>query len=278
MTGRNLNCENIGKAQSGLINLTIMKLSPWNILRLSSFAGCLLASTTFAEPIDFSEVSLLVRARESEPSILREVSNRKLTRALSPQQEQTLKTQGASDSLVQSLRSSGAILSAVDASAFEARREQNRKGPKATATSPTQSIGATSIEGFYVFEVAPGHPINLSQWGGPDYEFAFRAPTRLDEGREDAILIDNVGTGTQVATYLGAGRPDDSTTIFDRRNYVSIVDHSFTRGLRIDHKHPVSMKGSPYTLYPVYAAGGVSLYYIGGSSQSVKLAVSTAAR
>jgi hypothetical protein len=31
-------------------------------------------------------------------------------------------------------------------------------------------------------------------------------------------------------------------------------------------------------LYPVYAAGGVSLYYIGESSGSVKLAVSTAAR
>jgi hypothetical protein len=34
-------------------------------------------------------------------------------------------------------------------------------------------------------------------------------------------------------------------------------------------------KGVPYALYPVYAAGGVSLYYIGGSSDSVRLAVST---
>ena len=120
--------------------------------------------------------------------------------------------------------------------------------------------------------------MNLSQWGGPDYELAFHAPTRLDEGREDAVLIDPVGTGTHVATYLGAGRAEDSTTVFDRRNYVSVMDHSFTRGLRIDHSHPVSVKGSPYTLYPVYAAGGVSLYYIGSSSQSVKLAVRSATR
>ncbi len=171
-------------------------------------------------------------------------------------------------------------MSAADASAFEARREQNRKGQTASAANrgrewPRDSDGP---DGLHVFEVSIGHPVNLSQWGGPDYEFAFHAPTRLDEGREDAVLIDTIRTGTDVATYLGAGRPDDSTTIFDRRNYVSVMQHTFTRGLRIDHKHPVSMKGSPYIMYPVYAAGGVSLYYIGGSSHSVKLAVSTSSR
>ncbi len=139
-------------------------------------------------------------------------------------------------------------------------------------------MGDTAADGLHIFEVSPGHPINLSQWGGPDYELAFHAPTRFDEGREDAVLIDTVGTGTHVATYLGAGRPDDSTTIFDRRNYVSVVNHAFTRGLRIDRNRPVSMKGSPYIMYPVYAAGGVSLYYIAGSSHSVKLAVRTTAR
>jgi hypothetical protein len=129
---------------------------------------------------------------------------------------------------------------------------------------------------IHVFEVSPGHPVNLSRWGGPHYELSFHPPSRLDEGRPDAILVDNTLSYTHVATYLGAGRPDDSTTIFGRRNYVSIMDHSFTRGVRIDRQHPVWMKGVPYALYPVYAAGGVSLYYIGGSSHSVKLAVTTA--
>ncbi|CAN5810160.1 hypothetical protein BH20VER1_BH20VER1_02260 [soil metagenome] len=55
------------------------------------------------------------------------------------------------------------------------------------------------------------------------------------------------------------------------------MDHSFTRGLRIDRRNPVRVKGSPYTLYPVYAAGGVSLYYTSGTSESVKLAVRPAA-
>lgn len=236
-----------------------------------------LAASAYAEPIDFTEVSLLVRARQSESSIIREVEKRKIARALTPQQESLLKSQGAADSLLQALRRPALLLSQADAAAFESRREQSRTEQK--AKSPRLSASTADEDtatGLHVFEVSPGHPINLSQWGGPDYEFAFHAPTRLDEGREDAIMIDNVGSYTHVATYLGAGRPDDSTTIFDRRNYASIVDHSFTRGLRIDRKHPVWVKGSPYTLYPVYAAGGVSLYYIGATSHSVKLAVSTA--
>jgi hypothetical protein len=58
--------------------------------------------TATARPTDFSEVSLWVRARETDQSIVREVSQRKLTHALTPQEEATLKAQGASDSLVQS--------------------------------------------------------------------------------------------------------------------------------------------------------------------------------
>jgi len=259
-----------------------MSLPLINTMRLFSLVFCLLVSGALAEPIDFGEVSLLVRAGESEPSIRQEVSDRKLVHALTAQQENTLRRPGASDSLLQALRAPGVMLSAADASAFEARREQSRKGLKAGGPGhmAATASGAESDgpDGLHIFEVGVGHPINLSQWGGPDYEFAFHSPTRLDEGREDAVLIDNVRTGTHVATYLGAGRPDDGTTVFDRRNYVSIMDRSFTRGVRIDRKHPISMKGSPYTLYPVYAAGGVSLYYIGSSSESVMLAVSTTGR
>ena len=250
-----------------------MKTSPRVTIPIVCIAGAMLAATSFAEPIDYSEVSLLVRARESEPSIVQEVSRRKLVRALTPQQENALKKQGAADSLIQTLRRSDLTLAAADASAFEARRDQARNSQ--TVVAPRVGAGAGDAEdNLHIFEVSPGHPINLSQWGGPDYEFAFRASTRLDEGYPDAVVIDNVNSFTHTATYLGAGRPDDGTTIFDRRNYVSVIDHSLTRGVRIDRLHPVQMKGVPYNLYPVYAAGGVSLYYIGSSSDSVKLAVS----
>ena len=254
-----------------------MKLPPWNIIRITSLTCCLLTASALAAPIDFGEVSLLVRAHENERAIIQEVSGRKLAHALTPQQESTLKKQGASDSLIQALRAPAAVLSAADASAYEAQRQQAQKVANGER-APRFAIGGDASEApgdLHVFDVSVGYPVNLSQWGGPDYEFAFHAPTRLDEGREDAVMIDNVRSGTHVATYLGAGRPDDDTTVFDRRNYVSVMDHSFTRGVRIDRKHPVSVKGSPYTLYPVYAAGGVSLYYIGSSSDSVRLAVRT---
>ncbi len=240
---------------------------------IACLAGAGLATASFAEPIDYSEVSLLVRAHEGESSIVQDVSRRKLVRALTPQQENALKKQGASDSLIQALRRSDLTLAAADASAFEARRDQARNSQTVGAQRAGATTGDTE-DNIQVFEVSPGHPVNLSQWGGPDFEFAFHPPSRLDEGRPDAVAIDNFDSFTHTATYLGAGRPDDGTTIFDRRNYVSITDHSFTRGLRIDRNHPVRLKGVPYMLYPVYAAGGVSLYYIGSSSDSVKLAVS----
>lgn len=260
----------------------IMKISPRNLLSvsflsMSTLLSCLLAVSALAAPIEFSEVSLLVRSHEREPSIAREVAGRKLTRPLTPQQENTLKKQGASDSLVQTLQTPANVMNAGDASAYEARRDQYRKGPTTASASSLSGTAAGAPEGLHIFEVAPGHPVNLSQWGGPDYDLVFNPPTRLDEGGDDAFLVDPIRTGTDVATYHGKGRAADSTTIFPYRDYVSSTSYSFTRGLRIDHKHPVSVKGSPYLLYPVYAAGGVSLYYIGASSESVKFAVSTLA-
>ncbi|MFN2509065.1 MAG: hypothetical protein ABR589_09870 [Chthoniobacterales bacterium] len=260
-----------------------MKTPPKFLLTFVAFASSIIATAAFAEPIEFKEISLLVRARESEASILQEVHDRKLVRALTPQQEATLKTQGAADSLIRALKAPAVVLPAAEASAFEARREQSRKqtsaSAQATKTSTTTAGAAQEAEeALHVFEVSVGHPVNLSHWGGPHYEFAFRGRARLDDGQEDAILTDTFRSFTHVGTYLGAGRPDDSTTIFDRRNYISVADHSFTRGLRIDRRNPVWKKGVPYTLYPVYAAGGVSLYFIGNTSDTVKLAVSTNGR
>jgi hypothetical protein len=127
------------------------------------------------------------------------------------------------------------VLAAAEATSFETRREQSRNEQPAAARRGSGATRAEQSPGdVQVFDVAVGHPVNLSQWGGPDYEFAFRGKTRLDEGREDAVMIDNVRSFTHVASYLGAGRPDDSTTTFDRRNYVSVTDHSFARPLRID--------------------------------------------
>ena len=167
----------------------------------------LFASSAAAEPIEFSEVSLLVRARESEPSIIQEVSRRKLVRPLTPQQESTLRTHGAAESLIQALRGSAVVLAAADASAYESRREQSRNEQAGTPRrSGRGTPAAQAADDVHVFEVAVGHPVNLSQWGGPDYEFAFHGRTRLDEGREDAVMIDNARESCKrLRDLLGTG-------------------------------------------------------------------------
>ena len=48
-----------------------------------------------------------------------------------------------------------------------------------------------------------GHPINLSQWGGPDYEFAFNIFRYAGENIVEPVLIDTVRTYTDVAHYVG---------------------------------------------------------------------------
>jgi hypothetical protein len=45
--------------------------------------------------------------------------------------------------------------------------------------------------------------------------------------------------------------------------------------MSIDRKHPVVIPGVPYTLFPIYGVGSTALYYVGHTSDTVKLAVAT---
>src|SRR5947207_15631918 len=150
-----------------------------------------------AAPTNFNEVSLWVRAKETDKSILTEVTQRTLAKALTPQQESTLKSQGASDSLVQSLRSSALVASSADIAATETKAP----APK-TAPGP-QTDRDSAADNLHIFDVTAGHPINLSQWGGPDYEFAFNIYRYAGESLIDPVLVDTVRTYTDVAHYVG---------------------------------------------------------------------------
>jgi len=250
------------------------------------------AFTALAAPLNFNEVSLWVRAKETDKSILNEVKERKLAKALTPQQESTLKSQGASDSLIQSLRSSALIASSTDIAATETKAPAPKIAP---APEPDRESPSENLQ---VFDVTAGHPINLSQWGGPDYEFAFNIYRYAGENIIEPVIVDPIRTYTDVANYvgvlgtgprtalpyfhskrlvpyLGGDLKDDSHMIGD---YIAVSSHSTTRSMSIDRKHPVVFAGSPYTLYPIYGAGGAELYYIGHGSDSVKLAVRVASR
>src|SRR2546423_14457120 len=135
------------------------------IILVTAIAVLAGAFTALAAPLNFNEVSLWVRAKETDKSILNEVKERKLAKALTPQQESTLKSQGASDSLIQSLRSSALIASSTDIAATETKAP----APKIAPAPDFDRDSAEDNLQVFVFDVTAGHPINLSQWGGPEY-------------------------------------------------------------------------------------------------------------
>jgi hypothetical protein len=262
------------------------------ILLVTVFTVLAGAIALTAAPVNFSEVSLWVRARETDQSIVREVSQRKLARVLTPQQESTLKSQGASDSLVQSLRNPKVISTQTDAPTSEVKSQPFR------APQDQDASRDSVADNLHIFEVSAGHPINLSQWGGPDYELAFNIYRYAGENIIEPVMVDTVRTYTDVAHYVGvlgtgprttqpyfrshtftpyAGGDlkDDSYMIGD---YISVSSHSASRAMSIDRRNPEFIKGVPYTLYPIYGVRGASLYYIGSSSNTVKLAVRTSGR
>jgi hypothetical protein len=251
--------------------------------------------------MDFSEVSLLVRAREPESSIMNDVQQRKLMHSITSQQENTLKAQGASSSLIQNLRNANLVVSKEDAAVFEAQRDQQAKAAK-TAQDAEQAAS----ENIRVFDVALGHPINLSQWGGYDYELAFYSYRCAGEDIVEPAMIDNISTGTTIyrsikdaseseafasnsyrrqrfmpydndghrfTPYDGRRDLKDDRINFGDNGNVSVSSRSASRPLAIDWSRPVTIKGVPYALYPVYAERGVALYFISASSTSVRLAV-----
>jgi hypothetical protein len=264
------------------------------ILLVTAIAVLAGTFNALAAPMNFNEVSLWVRAKETDKSILAEVKERKLAKPLTPQEESKLKSQGASDSLVQSLRNSAFVAASSETPATETKAA----APK-TVSASAAADNESPADTLQVFDVSANHPVNLSQWGGPDYEFAFNIYRFAGENVIEPVLVDQVRTYTDVAhyvgvlptgprtavpyfhggkhltPYLGGDLKDDTHYIGD---YISVSSHSASRGMSIDRKHPVLIKGSPYTLYPVYGVGAAELYYIGHGSDSVKLAVRVASR
>src|SRR5215831_14416250 len=125
--------------------------------RLSVLAASLLvASSLFARPIGFSELSLMVRMHQSEADIKNDVADRKLLHPLSQPQESLLKSQGASDSLIQSLRDSKLVASKEEVAAVESAvpHESSARSDETPARDHHRHV--------LVFDIAFGHPVNLS--------------------------------------------------------------------------------------------------------------------
>ncbi len=262
-------------------------------------ASLFIANQLSARPIGFSELSLMVRMHESETSIKNDIAERKLLHGLTQPQEGILKSQGASDSLIKSLRDSNLVASKEEAAASESAAARESGAPSA------EIHPGGHHRHVMVFDVAFGHPINLSQWGGLDYEVAFYSYRFAGEDHIQPALIDNVGTRTvayRATPFMSEGETftsdwfptngvrnwrftpyngvdyDNRGDFRDARSIhfsdtVSVSSYNVSRPIAVDWDAPVFFDGQPYTFYPVYGGGGVSLYYINSNSYSARVAV-----
>ena len=259
---------------------------------LSVLAALAMASPSAqAKPIDFKELSLLVRAHESEASIKDEVATRKLTQQLTSQQETTLKGQGASDSLITSLRNTSSIASKEEVAAAE--KAASRPAPAMSDAGMAMHHHGPHVR---VFNVAFGQPVNLSEWGGLDYEIVFNSYRFAGEDHVQAGFVDQFATRTVVSRIIPTGGLSESEAIsqdwfpsnavrswrytpydirgdvrdhrFNFSDSVAVSSYAVGRATRIDWDNPVFIEGQPYTFYPVYGAGDMSLYYIGRASDT----------
>src|SRR5205807_2245500 len=182
-----------------LVKPGVMKIPAAYRLSIALASLFLLVTPAFSRPIGFSELSLMVRMHQSEADINNDVAERKLLHGLTQPQEGILKSQGASDSLIKSLRDSNLIVSKEEAATVESAAAHESNAPSA------EIHPAGHHRHVMVFDVAFGHPINLSQWGGLDYEIAFYSYRFAGEDHIQPALIDNVGTRTVVSPIVPTG-------------------------------------------------------------------------
>jgi hypothetical protein len=296
-------------AHFGIVNGGVYLVKPEIMKRPTDYrvfaavaAALLIATPAFARPIGFSELSLLIRMHEPESSIKSEVAERKLLHPLTQPQESILKSQGASDSLLKSLRDSNLVASKEEVAAVEAAARQ--------ANAPTPEIQNRSPR-VEVFDVALGHPINLSQWGGLDYEFAFYSYRFAGEDHIQPAMIDQWASRTVVSRIIPTGSTSEGELFGDdwyptngvrnwrytpydgrggtlyngrgdfgdpRVNYgdgVAAQTYTVSRPIAVDWNNPRFFDGQPYTFYPVYEGAAASLYYITSSGDSARIAVVT---
>ena len=149
-------------------------------------AGALLwVSTTVAalgDPVTFKEVSLLVRMKESPAEIGNQVTRRKLSAPLTAQEIETLRTQGASEQVIQIVQDPRNHLSAEAAAQFQrakaaaiaaaqqnaaAQLEQQTPSPPPIPAAPGADDRNTELK-YAKESIQWGKPLNLAKYGGSD--------------------------------------------------------------------------------------------------------------
>jgi hypothetical protein len=219
----------------------------------------LCVSLQAAEPLAFEEISFLLRMRESESEITRQLASRRLLRQLTPNQEVALKNQGASDALLNALRAPKLVLTDAEAGAIEARRQQLKAAvvPQTPSEEAKPILAALTKDAFQLLKVAYGQSVNLNRWGGTSTDVRFF--------RKGGDVVAVSGKPTFIDPFARAHDP--SAYNVDPLSY-----YASNQIITIDPNNRLIIAGLP-VLHPVYESGDASLYFASSNLDGVTIAV-----
>jgi hypothetical protein len=254
-----------------------------------------LAGLAEAAPLSFEELSLLVRMKENPNFIVSELTTRRMVRALNFQQEQTLRAQGISDTLLATVRNPAFLLSDAEVAAWEKQQEQQRQRAAARArpAAPAAVVpkvvsppapGAGALFTDPELGVLPPLP-DMTKPAAPELNLPVADPLPAPVPgvrKEDFQLFDHPIDKTVNLNQWGGpnqeiqfkverrfnGAPDDVEAVLT--NHVRPLAEAAPnklpltaapqKKLTINRNNPVVVPEMA-TLYPVYESGGVSLYF-----------------
>jgi hypothetical protein len=227
-----------------------------------------------ADPVTFKEVSLLVRMKETPEQIVGQVSKRKLIQPLTQAELGTLRSQGATEALLQTLQDPRFFLSAKEADLFNRRKaaqlavakqdEENfaqASAAKATAEAATANDQSTDFK--YAKEaIERGKPLSLSRFRGPDIDLFMK---NRDSFYGIEIVKNNGSAPIPRAVVVPKGaspavQPGTAMPIPPAMSSLS----SDRKRMRIEKRDPVTIpteRGDLYLLY-VDKPSGLHVYYL----------------
>lgn len=222
-----------------------------------------LALSLRAAPIAFDELSLLVRMRETDSFITEQITQRRLIRALAPEQEATLIALGASDTILRVLRRQNSRLSDSDATAFETRRVQQKRAIQeamAAEAATHEAALAALAEQMRAVESAKSNAriaAEMATFPTVPHQFPSNHPWPLNAPSFYAPPIPNSAIGDSLPTYLprtvSIPSPIQSTTQFGNATTFT----GSTLGVPSTNRYAPNSLANPYGAGNPYKTDGL---------------------
>jgi hypothetical protein len=219
-----------------------------------------------ADPVTFKEVSVLVRMKQPPAEIESQIAKRKLNNPFSKQELETLRTQGASDSLLRTLQDPRFFLSAREAHEFNRKKaaelaakleeEKFAQAPTAKVVTQSPSTEEDSPDYKYAKEAVPwGKALDISKFGGSDIDLFVK--------NRDAFYGVEIAKNYRSSPAVPApGRVNSAAGIPAPPGMTSLSTARIR--VKIEKRNPVTIPTERGDLYLIYfdKPSGIHVYYL----------------